>query len=128
MPFAWQKTLDALQRETLALAFAARDPHVPWTARAVIALVLAYAASPIDLIPDFVPVLGQIDDLIIVPLGVALAVRLIPPQVMGDARQRAEVALTESPRLSRWGALLVVAIWVVVLAIVAALAWRLWRQ
>ncbi len=128
MPIAWQKTLDAIQRDTLALAIAARDSRVPWTAKAVIALVLAYAASPIDLIPDFIPGLGQLDDLIIVPLGVALAIRLIPPQVMVDARQRAETALTESAVLRRWGAALVIALWLVALAVVAALVGWLWAR
>lgn len=79
-----------LKREAYVLYIAARDPRVPWYAKVFIGLVLAYAFSPIDLIPDFIPVLGYLDDLIVVPLGIALALKMIPPQVMADARQRAK--------------------------------------
>ncbi len=128
MPFSWQKSFDALQREMLALASVARDPRVPWSARVVIALVLAYAASPIDLIPDFIPVVGHLDDLIVVPLGIALAIRLIPAQVMVDARQRTEAAMAQSTALRRWGAALVIAVWVGALVCVAVLARWLWQN
>jgi uncharacterized membrane protein YkvA (DUF1232 family) len=77
-----------LQRETYALYLAARDPRTPWSARLVAGCVVAYAFSPLDLIPDFVPALGYLDDLVLVPLGVALALRLIPPAVMADCRAR----------------------------------------
>lgn len=79
-----------LKRELTALVFVARDPRTPWPAKLLLAIVLAYAASPIDLIPDFVPVLGYVDDLLLLPLGIWLALRLIPPQVMIDARASAE--------------------------------------
>ena len=75
-----------LRDEIRALVLAYRDPRTPWYARACAALVLAYALSPIDLIPDFIPVLGHLDDLVMIPLGIALTVRLIPAQVMQDAR------------------------------------------
>ena len=75
-----------LRDEIRALVLAYRDPRTPWYARACAALVLAYALSPIDLIPDFIPVLGHLDDLVLIPLGIALTVRLIPAQVMQDAR------------------------------------------
>jgi uncharacterized membrane protein YkvA (DUF1232 family) len=78
--------------EVHALYLAARDPRTPWLARAVAVGVAAYAFSPIDLIPDFIPVLGYVDDLILVPLGVLLALRLIPAPVMADCRQRAREA------------------------------------
>jgi uncharacterized membrane protein YkvA (DUF1232 family) len=80
----------ALKRDTLALYFAIRDPRTPVAARVVAGLVVAYALSPIDLIPDFIPVLGLLDDLILVPLGIALCLRLIPAAVLADARVRAE--------------------------------------
>lgn len=78
-----------LKRETRALYYAYRDPRTPWYARLFAAVVVAYAFSPIDLIPDFIPVLGYLDDLIMLPLGVALALRLIPPGVIVDARAHA---------------------------------------
>jgi len=80
----------AFRRETLALYFAIRDPRTPLATRIVAGLVVAYAFSPIDLIPDFIPVLGLLDDLILVPLGIALCLRLIPPAVLAEARARAE--------------------------------------
>jgi chromate transporter len=79
----------ALKRETYALYLAVRDPRTPWYARAVAAAVVAYALSPLDLIPDFIPVIGYLDDLILVPLGIALALRLIPEPVMRECRERA---------------------------------------
>jgi uncharacterized membrane protein YkvA (DUF1232 family) len=79
----WRERLRTLQRDTLALYLAARDVRTPWYAKMVAAAVAAYALSPIDLIPDFVPVLGYVDDLVLVPLGLIIAVRLVPPHVMG---------------------------------------------
>ncbi|ARO29779.1 hypothetical protein NXC14_CH01823 [Rhizobium sp. NXC14] len=82
----WAKSL---KRDIVALWLAARDPRVPWYAKAVAGAVAAYALSPIDLIPDFVPVLGYVDDLVIVPLGILLATRLVPAEVMAALRQEA---------------------------------------
>ena len=79
----------ALKRETTALWFALRDPRTPWAARVVGAAVVAYALSPIDLIPDFIPVLGLLDDLILLPLGIALCIRMIPAEVYAEARRKA---------------------------------------
>ncbi len=113
-----------LQAETLALYLAARDPRTPWYARLVIALVVAYALSPIDLIPDFVPVLGYLDDLILIPLGIALALRLVPVQVIADARARARAALALNRPRSRAAAVVVVAIWIGAVMVTALLAYR----
>lgn len=88
---------------------AARDPRTPLAAKVLAALVVAYAASPIDLIPDFIPVLGYLDDLILVPLGIWLVLRLIPEAVMIDARARA--ADMERPGKSLWGLAIVIALW-----------------
>ena len=107
-----------IRKDVAALALCARDPRVPWYAKALAALVAAYALSPIDLIPDFIPVIGYLDDALIVPLGVLLAIRLIPPDVFADNRARAAEREAD-PRMRRLGAALVVAIWA--LAIVAAL-------
>lgn len=103
---AWAKRL---KRDVVALWLAARDPRVPWHAKTIAGLVAAYALSPIDLIPDFIPVLGYLDDLILVPLGVALVVRLIPSDVMQALRAKAET-LVERPR-SRVAAAAVVTLW-----------------
>ena len=86
-----------LRAEIRALVVAYRDPRTPWYARACAALVLAYALSPIDLIPDFIPVLGHVDDLILIPLGIALTVRLIPAEVMQEARKQSGQAGNPQP-------------------------------
>ena len=100
----------ALRRETLVLYFAARDPRTPWYAKLLAGAVVAYALSPIDLIPDFIPVLGYLDDLILVPIGIALVLKLIPAEVLSAARARAEAAI-ERPR-SIAAAVIIVAIWI----------------
>src|SRR5713101_4829930 len=85
----WRLAARQLKTETLALYFSIRDPRSPWYARLAGGVVLAYAFSPLDLIPDFVPMLGLVDDLILVPLGLWMTLKLIPPQVMADNRARA---------------------------------------
>lgn len=110
----------AIKRDVVALWFAARDPRVPWYAKAVAAAVAAYALSPIDLIPDFIPILGYLDDLIIVPLGIVLAVRMIPERVMTELRSMA--ASRDAP-VSRTGMAFVVIAWI---AAAAALVWLAW--
>ncbi len=113
-----------LQAETLALWFAARDPRTPWYAKLFVAAVVAYALSPIDLIPDFVPVLGLLDDVILIPLGVALALRMIPTEVMEAARERARLALADPRPRSRVAAAVIVAIWIAAAALAALVVWR----
>lgn len=117
----------ALRTETLALWVAYRDPRTPWYARIMAGLVVTYALSPIDLIPDFVPLLGYLDDLILVPLGIALSLRLIPPEVIRDARQQAAVQ-TGLAGTNAWrGVLLVVGIWVMGLSLTGLVVWRLFH-
>ena len=99
-----------LKREVVAVWIAARDPRTPLMAKLVAGAVAAYAVSPIDLIPDFIPVLGYLDDLLIVPLGLMLAVRLIPHALMAEFRERAD-GIQQRPR-SVVGAVVVVAIWI----------------
>jgi len=100
-----------IKRDVLALYLAAGDPRVPWYAKAAAVAVTAYALSPIDLIPDFIPVLGYLDDLIIVPLGILLAVRLVPADLMIEFR--AAVAAAEGERmLGKWGAAVIVMLWI----------------
>jgi uncharacterized membrane protein YkvA (DUF1232 family) len=111
-----------LRRDVHALWFAARDPRTPKSAKWLALGVAAYALSPIDLIPDFIPVIGYLDDLIIVPLGVLLAGRLIPPALMQEYRDRA--ALAANHPVSRIAASVFVAIWV---GSIAAIAYWLTR-
>ncbi len=113
-----------LQGETLALWFAARDDRTPWYAKLFVAAVVAYALSPIDLIPDFIPVLGLLDDVILVPIGVALALRMIPADVMAAARERARLALADPRPQSRVAAAVIVAIWIAAAALAALVVWR----
>jgi uncharacterized membrane protein YkvA (DUF1232 family) len=110
-----------LRVEAHAVLLAVRDPRTPWGARAVGLLVAAYALSPIDLIPDFIPILGYLDELILLPLAILGLVRLIDPAVMAEHRRTAE-ALANQP-VSRSGALLIGTIWVVA---AAALLWLFW--
>jgi uncharacterized membrane protein YkvA (DUF1232 family) len=98
-----------LKRDTLALYFAARDPRTPWYAKALAGAVVAYALSPFDLIPDFIPVIGYLDDLIVVPLGVVLVIKLVPASVMLDCRERAR-AFDGKP-ISRAGAAFMIGVW-----------------
>jgi uncharacterized membrane protein YkvA (DUF1232 family) len=122
MMATWRERVRNLKRDVVAIAFAVRDPRVPWYAKAVGACVVAYALSPIDLIPDFVPVLGYLDDLVLVPLGLLLMVRLIPADVLTEHRVAA-ASVAERP-VSRAGAVAVIAIWVLTAALLAALAVR----
>ena len=114
-----------LKTEVYALYLAYRDPRVPWYARAFAACVVGYAFSPIDLIPDFIPVIGFLDDLILVPLGILLALRMIPPPVMAECRQRAAETLREGRPTNWLAAGVIIAIWVVLAALAVALALRL---
>ena len=112
----------ALKRKTTALWFALRDPRTPWAARVVGAMVVAYALSPVDLIPDFIPVLGLLDDLILLPLGIALCIRLIPVDVFDDARRRA-IDAGRQPT-NRIAAVVIVLIWIGLAVACGIWAWR----
>lgn len=89
----FRRWANVAKRDVMALWLAARDPRVPWYAKGLAAAVAAYALSPIDLIPDFIPVLGYLDDLIIVPIGIILVVRMVPPEVMSDLRVKAKTVI-----------------------------------
>lgn len=115
-----------LKGETLALYLAYKDPRTPWHARVVVAIIVGYALSPIDLIPDFIPVLGYLDELILVPLGIALAVKLIPPDVLTESRERAK-ELAERPT-NRVVAGIIVTIWMLLAGVGAYLILRLFDR
>ncbi len=121
LPSRFRDAVRALKRDAVAVYLAARDPRTPWAARLLAAAVAAYALSPIDLIPDVIPVLGLLDDLVLVPLGVALVVRLVPPAVMADARARAAV-LADRP-VSRIAAAVIVGVWIALAVGAAFLVW-----
>ena len=107
------------KRDAYALLLATRHPRTPWYAKLVAALVAAYAFSPIDLIPDFIPVLGYLDDVIIVPLGIALAIKLIPADVMAECRRRADESRPSSKPKNWIAGGFMVALWL--LAVVVTL-------
>ena len=110
----WKSRARALRVEVMALWLAYRDPRVPWYAKLVAACVVAYALSPIDLIPDPIPILGYVDDLVLVPLGILMARRLIPGPVLAECRERA-AGMTVRPK-SLMAAGVIVALWVIVAA------------
>lgn len=117
----WARTI---KRDVHALYLAGRDPRVPWYAKALAIAVAGYALSPIDLIPDFIPVLGYVDDLIIVPLGILLVVKLIPPDVMSEHRELAAAA--QDRPVSRAAAAAIIFAWTAAVALVLWLLYRWW--
>lgn len=109
----WQRIkawADKLRRDVITLYIASRDARTPWIAKVCALVIVAYALSPIDLIPDFIPVVGYLDEVILLPLGIVLVLRLIPDALLDEFRRKAETA----PPMTRqfWGAILVVALWI----------------
>ena len=125
---SWKRLAGQLKRETYALYLAYRDPRTPWYAKAFSALVVGYAFSPIDLIPDPIPILGYLDDLILLPLGIALGVKMIPPAVLEESRVRAQAVMEQGKPVNKAAAAGIIAIWVLFAAAVAFAVYRLvWR-
>jgi len=118
----WAATL---KRDVMALWFACRDPRTPWYAKALTMLIVAYALSPIDLIPDFIPVLGYLDELILLPAGIYLVLKLVPPEAMADARAKAQSWVeSRQPKPRNWiAAGLIVLVWVGALWAAFVLIW-----
>lgn len=124
-PFeALRRRARLLRTETFALYLAARDPRTPMYARLLVVAIAAYALSPIDLIPDFVPILGYLDDLILIPLGIAIAIKMVPPEVLADCRARAREAGATARPVSRLAGAAVVVIW---LALTAVVLWSVYE-
>jgi uncharacterized membrane protein YkvA (DUF1232 family) len=115
----------ALKREVMTLWFACRDPRTPWYARVLTMLIVAYALSPIDLIPDFIPVLGYLDELILLPVGIYLVLKLVPAEALADARARAQAWVdSRKPKPRDWiAAAVIVLVWVAVLWAAFLLIW-----
>jgi uncharacterized membrane protein YkvA (DUF1232 family) len=120
---AWARNL---RRDSHAIYLASRDPRVPWYAKTLAIAVAAYALSPIDLIPDFIPVVGYLDDLIIVPLGIWLVVSLIPGDVMAECRAKADAA-GQRP-VSRAGMIAIIAVWIVGAIMLGWIGYIVWSR
>jgi uncharacterized membrane protein YkvA (DUF1232 family) len=120
----WKARARRLKTEPYTLYIAAKDPRVPWYAKLLAVCVVAYAVSPIDLIPDFIPILGYVDDLIIIPLGISLTLKLIPAEVVADCREKAQRRFTEGKLLGWIGAAFIIAIWIFLTFITAILVFR----
>jgi uncharacterized membrane protein YkvA (DUF1232 family) len=118
----WDDWARAIKRDSYALYLAARDPRTPWYAKALALCVAGYAFSPIDLIPDFIPVLGYLDDLLIVPLGIVAVVALIPPELMAEYRAAASQAIEEP--VSRTAVVVIVCVWLASIVLVGWIGWR----
>jgi len=114
-----QERIRAIRSDTYALYLACRDPRVPWYAKALAGFILAYALSPVDLIPDFIPVLGYLDDLVIIPAGLLLARRLVPAHILEEHRRVAGHAPA-----SKAGTIGVVALWLIALLVIGYVAWQ----
>jgi uncharacterized membrane protein YkvA (DUF1232 family) len=115
-----------LKRNSHAIYFAARDPRTPWYARGLAAAVAAYALSPVDLIPDFIPVIGYVDDLIIVPLGLWLVISLIPDELMAEYRTRADEAASKPSSMG--GMIAIVLLWIAGAVALGWIAYRVWTR
>ena len=113
-----------LKAETFALYLAARHPDTPWYAKLLVAAIVAYAFSPIDLIPDFIPVVGYLDDLVLIPMGIALAIKLVPLSVLAECRARAQEAMANGKPVSRAAGAVVVMIWLTLAALCIAWAFE----
>jgi uncharacterized membrane protein YkvA (DUF1232 family) len=124
----WKRRAAQLGAETYALYLAYRDPRVPWYARLFAAGVVAYAFSPIDLIPDFIPILGYLDDLILIPLGIKAALAMIPAEVMAESRERARQTIAAGQPIGRGAAVVIVVIWLALAALAIFLVVRWLRR
>ncbi len=120
----WKNRAERMNRDVYALYVASRHPRVPRVSKIIIAGVVAYLLSPVDLIPDFIPILGALDDLLIVPLGVALALRTIPGDVWRECREQASAELANGLPRNKKAAAVIVALWLALLAAAGFAGWR----
>jgi uncharacterized membrane protein YkvA (DUF1232 family) len=121
---SWKERVQALKKETFAIYLACRHPRVPWYAKGLALLVVGYALSPIDLIPDFIPVLGYLDDLVLVPLGIMLVIRMIPEDVLAECRRQSEEIVGRATQVAKIAAAVIVAIWILTATLVVWLVIR----
>ncbi len=118
---SWKAAAQRLKEETYALYLAYRDPRGPWYARVFVALLVGYVFSPVDPIPDFIPVVGLLDEMVVVPLGVILARKMIPDEVLAECREKMKEG--KKP-VSRTAAVVMVAVWLLLAALGVFLAFR----
>jgi len=121
---SWQKKASRLKTEVHALYLALKDPRVPWYARVLAGMIVAYALSPIDLIPDFIPVLGYIDDLILIPAGIYLTIRMVPREVLEECRQRVNYEAITSK--FKWvAAAIIIVLWLIIVYLIVRFVWNI---
>jgi len=121
---AFKQRARRLKTETLALSLAARHPGTPWYVKLFMAGIVAYAFSPIDLIPDFVPILGYLDDLVLLPLGIALAIKMVPATVWAECQARAQAGTWHGTPAGHVAGAVIVVLWVAVAALGLLWAYR----
>jgi uncharacterized membrane protein YkvA (DUF1232 family) len=124
----WKNWAKRLKIETLTLYLAFKDPRVPWYAKVVVACVVGYAFSPIDLIPDFIPVLGYIDDLILLPIGIMLALRMIPNHILAECKIGARKAIKNGSPVIKSAGIVILIIWIISGALIALFVFRLAKK
>jgi len=122
---SWKTKTKQLRTEIVALYLASKHPRTPWYAKVLAALIIGYALSPIDLIPDFIPVIGYLDDFIIVPAGIALLIKIIPRDVLEECRAKARSDFSEGKPKNWIAAIIIVLIWLFALYLVLSLIWPL---
>ena len=113
----WKRQVKLLEVKIYTIYLAYKDPRVPWYAKVFTACIVAYAFSPIDLIPDFIPILGYLDDIVLIPLGIALALKMIPKAVIIECEEKAQAILSQDKPKSLVAAAIIVAIWVFIIAL-----------
>jgi uncharacterized membrane protein YkvA (DUF1232 family) len=124
----WKDKAKLLKIEVNALYLAYKDPRVPWYAKIFAACVVGYAFSPIDLIPDPIPILGYLDDLILIPLGITLALKMIPKEVLAECRERAKEIMLQGKPVNRIAAMVIILIWIAVATLVVAVMVKYYRN
>lgn len=124
----WRQRIKELKTETYAIYLAYKDPRVPWYAKILIVLVVAYTFSPIDLIPDFIPVIGYLDDLIIIPLGILLVLKMIPPVVIAECRVNARTKFDQDPPNSLAAVAVILVIWILAAAVIITIAFLIFNK
>jgi uncharacterized membrane protein YkvA (DUF1232 family) len=124
----WKQRVQQLKKETYTVYLASKDPRVPWYAKVLIAFVVGHTFSPIDLIPDFIPILGYMDDFIIAPLGIAFAIKMIPQDVLAECREEAQAILDQDRPTSWKAAMVIIAIWLLAAVIAIAIVVRVVRH
>ena len=120
---SWKTKAKQLKNEAHALYLASKDPRTPWYAKVLAALIIGYALSPIDLIPDFIPILGYLDDLIIVPAGIVLLLKMIPREVMEECREKVRLQSKKKEPKSWVSGLVIVLIWLLAICVVVKIVW-----